>query len=96
MKLAYALTAATILLSGCAAPAIVSWQKSWEHNTQLEQAAAKCEYETSVATQGFMPGYQTLVGVELDRQSRKSALFEKCMNANGWVAAKDYTKARLF
>jgi hypothetical protein len=85
-----------ITISGCATPTTISWQKAWDHIVPLEQASAKCDYETSAATQGITPGFRTMLGVELDRQSRKGNLYEKCMNANGWVAAKDYTKGRLF
>lgn len=96
MKTSCIFISVLLTIGGCASPEIISWQKAWEHNFPVEQASAKCEYETSSSTQGVTPGLQTQIGIGLDRQLRKNSLFEKCMNANGWVAARDHMKARLF
>lgn len=47
---------------------------------------AKCDYETSAATQGIDPSLRSMFGQELDRANRKNDLMLKCMLARGWKA----------
>lgn len=81
---AFVLTAS--LLSGCAAPKPVIWNRPGATQAEFNQDAARCDYETSAATQGTDYSFRTIFGQELDRAIRKKDLIGKCMVARGWTA----------
>lgn len=72
------------LLAGCAAPGQFAWVPLPGTTISYDRAEARCDYETSAATQGTDYSYRTSLGRELDRALRKRDLTEKCMRAQGF------------
>lgn len=78
--------AVLIGLSGCGAQqGNLEWAKSRESGMSLSEATARCDYETTAATQGTDYSFRSSLGQELDRAIRKRDLEQKCMAANGFV-----------
>lgn len=71
------------LLVGCAARQQYVWIAPTGSGLATHQVEAKCDYETTAATQGTDYSLRTSFGQELDRAMRKQSLYEKCMLANG-------------
>lgn len=72
------------ILTGCAAPGQFAWVPLPGTTISYDRAEARCDYETSAATQGTDYTYRTSLGRELDRALRKRDLAEKCMRAQGF------------
>lgn len=77
-------------LTGCAPRYLLTREGATldDYNSDI----ARCDYETSAATQGTDPGLRTVVGQEFDRASRKNDLMKKCMLARGWRIAPATSK----
>lgn len=86
MKTLFTVTAACLLVVGCAAPKPVIWNRPGGTQTEFDQDTARCDYETSAATQVTDNSFSTILGREYDRAVRKKELFGKCMVARGWTA----------
>lgn len=71
------------LLAGCATQPQYTWLPTAGSGVNGAQIEARCDYETSAATQGTDYSFRSSLGQELDRAMRKQSLFEKCMLANG-------------
>ena len=72
-----------IFLAGCAKPIIYNKEGATQSDFDLDKA--KCDSETSAATQTTDYGYRTIFGQELDRALRKGELMKKCMLAKGYT-----------
>lgn len=83
MKKLAASAAVTIMLVGCAG-AGYTWVPMPGNSGSFAQADARCDYETSAATQGTDYRYRTVLGQELDRALRKNDLYDKCMRVQGF------------
>ena len=70
------------LLAGCAPRYLLTREGATIDNYNSD--IARCDYETSAATQGTDYSYRTILGQEFDRASRKNDLMKKCMLAKGW------------
>lgn len=72
------------ILSGCTAPGQYAWIPLAGTTMSYDRAEARCDYETSAATQGTDYSYRSSLGQELDRALRKRDLTDKCMRAQGF------------
>jgi hypothetical protein len=61
------------------------WDKAGATQADYDRSWAKCDYETSAATQNTDYGFRTVFGQELDRAMRKRDLVVKCMTAEGFT-----------
>jgi hypothetical protein len=77
-------------LAACAAPPTLHWKYVGKGESDLPQAMAQCDYETSAATQATDYSFRSIIGQEMDRASRKSDLNVRCMGAKGWVRDRSY------
>jgi len=77
--------ACVISLVGCAAREPMQWTKVRGDAQDLVQVTARCDYETTAATQGTDYSFRSSFGQELDRAIRKRDLEQRCMLANGYA-----------
>ncbi|WP_295986396.1 hypothetical protein [uncultured Variovorax sp.] len=83
MKIWVLVGGTAVVLVGCAGPGY-SWVPMPGNSGSLAQSEARCDYETSAATQATDYSLRTSFGQELDRAIRKNDLYEKCMRAQGF------------
>lgn len=79
------LFAAVLAITGCVTNPPMEWVQTRGGGMDLDQAIARCDYESSAATQGTDYSLRTSFGQELDRAIRKNNLQRQCMAANGYV-----------
>src|SRR5439155_13905673 len=72
------------ILAGCAAPGQFAWVPLPGTTVSYDRAEARCDYETSAATQTTDYSFRSSLGRELDRALRKRDLTDKCMRAQGF------------
>lgn len=82
--LSMVLLASLAALAGCATQQPMIFDKEGATQAEYDQAWARCDYETSAATQGTDYSFNTILGQELDRAMRKRDLIVKCMAAHGF------------
>lgn len=85
MRFRFAALAAALLVAGCAAPQPMIFDKAGATQADYDRSWARCDYETSAATQGTDYTFGTIIGQELDRAMRKRDLIVKCMGAEGFT-----------
>lgn len=73
------------VLAGCVAPQPMEWARVRADAPDLQQALARCEYETRAATQVTDYSFRSVIGQELDRASRRNELMGLCMRAQGFT-----------
>ena len=74
-----------VLLMACAAPKqSQAWYKSGATANDTTTANAKCDYESSAATQSINTAYRSMFGQEMERAMRKAELHKQCMTAQGY------------
>lgn len=84
MKTIIILSALT--LSACASPKMHYVSTSYAAGgVSINQAEAKCDYESSSSTQATDYSYRSGLAQEIDRNLRKNKLMEMCMKAQGFV-----------
>lgn len=87
--------AAVAVLSACA-PLQTEWVRARVDAPDLQQSLAKCQYETTAATQGTDYSFRSVIGQELDRASRRNELMTLCMRAQGFTQRVHSGGARWF
>lgn len=80
------LAAAAALITGCAAQQPLVWDRVWPGDADLSQDLARCDYESTAATQATDYSFRSGLGQELDRAIRKRDLGMLCMKSKGWAA----------
>ena len=70
-----------LLIGGCA-PTL--YTRPGSSVADFDAQKARCDYETSAATQQVDYGYRTTLGQAFDQALRQHALMKKCLVANGW------------
>ena len=73
---------ALLYLSACASNLV--WTKPGFTQAEFGRDKAKCDYETSAATQNIDYTYRTTIGRVLDQAFRKADLMKKCFRARGY------------
>lgn len=90
-----ALGAVIASVTGCASTrGEMEWIRVGTGGLELSQAEAKCDYETSAATQATDYSLRTVFGQELDRAMRKRDLQQKCLLANGFALIPKRSEAQ--
>lgn len=76
-----------VVLSGCAAPKPITYDKPGATQADFDQDQRFCKYDVQKSTQTTDPSYRTVIGQEMDRAMRQRDLMRSCMESKGYSAS---------